>query len=273
MAQNQNLIHYQIIGEDSSPKLIFLHGILGQGRNWQSIAKNFSKNFQCLLIDQRGHGKSFHPSKGFELKDYSNDISDLLEKLGWEEPVNLLGHSMGGRVAVHFASQHPEKVKKLVVVDIGPTSDWSSMQSIIDKLNFVPVPFASREDARSFFENEFLDRYKSKMLMEFFDSNITERNGEYDWVFYKPGIIQTLENSRSRDHWGEFKNLKMPTLLIRGELSDDLKREDFQKVIDNNELIEGVEVKGAGHWVHAEKPREVIEVLRKFFNIASDVKQ
>ena len=58
-------INYQILGNDTSPKLVFLHGIMGQGRNWLSIAKKFSKDFQCLIFDQRGHGKSHHPDQGF----------------------------------------------------------------------------------------------------------------------------------------------------------------------------------------------------------------
>jgi pimeloyl-ACP methyl ester carboxylesterase len=273
MAQNQNPIHYQIIGEDTSPKLIFLHGIMGQGRNWQSIAKNFSKNFQCLLLDQRGHGKSSHPESGYELKNYAQDLLDVLDELDWRSPIYLVGHSMGGRVALHFANENPERVEKLVIVDIGPTSDWASMQGIIEKVNFVPTPFVSRKKAREFFDNEFMAKYQSKMLTEFFYSNLTERNDQYDWTFSKQGVIQTLENSRSKDHWGEFRSLSMPTLLIRGGVSTDLPKEDFDKVVANNENIQGREVPGAGHWVHAEKPREVIRFLREFFNIAGDLKQ
>lgn len=266
-------IHYQIFGEDSSPKLVFLHGIMGQGRNWLSIAKKFSKNFQCLILDQRGHGQSFHPEKGFELGDFSKDLSDLLDHLGWKEPIYLVGHSMGGRVALTFANQHPDRVKKLVIVDIGPSANWDSMAAILEKLDFVPTPFTSRQQAREFMEQNFMARFPNKMVMEFFYSNLVERDGQWDWIFSKPMIRQTLEVSRYKDYWSEFKNLKMPTLYIRGGESKDLKESEFIEVLRNNPNIQGWTVEGAGHWVHAEKPMETLRVIDGFFNIAGESKQ
>jgi len=266
--ENQKDLNYQIIGEDTSPKLVFLHGIMGQGRNWLSIAKKFSKNYQCLVFDQRGHGKSSHPTDGFQLTDYAEDLRKLLTDVDWKEPAHLVGHSMGGRVALYFTDQYPGLVKSLTIVDIGPTSDWQSMSSILEKLDFVPVPFASRSEARHFLENQFLEKYPSKMLMEFFYSNLVEQNGQYDWTFSKHLIRQTLELARYKDYWGEFKALQLPTLLIRGQLSTDLSAEDYKKVLASNPKIQGQEVRGAGHWVHAEKPRETIKIIEDFFNIA-----
>ena len=135
-------INYQILGKDTSPKLVFLHGIMGQGRNWGSIAKKFSKNFQCLIFDQRGHGKSRDPGAGVQLGDFAKDLEELLDFLGWTEPIHLVGHSMGGRVALYFTDHHPQRVKKLVIVDIGPSANWDSMAGIIEQLEFVPVPFS-----------------------------------------------------------------------------------------------------------------------------------
>lgn len=271
MSNIQDHLHYQIIGEDTSPKLVFLHGIMGQGRNWASIAKRFSRNYQCLIYDQRGHGRSFHPSSGFELEDYSRDLEELLDFLGWSGPIYLVGHSMGGRVALHFADRHPERVDRLVIVDIGPSSDWQSMSSIIEKLDFVPSPFGSRDEARHFFAGPFMEKYKSKMLSDFFYSNLVEKEGGFQWIFSKELIRKTLETSRHRDYWGEFRQLAMETLYIRGGNSTDLKRDDFEKVLANNPKIKGVEVEGAGHWVHAEKPTETIRIIEDFFNIAGRV--
>jgi esterase len=266
-------LNYQILGSDSSPKLVFLHGIMGQGRNWLSIAKKFSKQFQCLVYDQRGHGRSFHPNQGFELGDFSKDLHELLESIGWKEPIHLVGHSMGGRVALSYASQNPERLKKLVIVDIGPSANWDSMQSILEKLDFVPTPFLSRSDARDFMENQFLSRYPNKMVMEFFFSNLVDREGKYDWIFSKNLIRQSLELSRYKDYWGEFKSLQVPTLYIRGSESTDLKEEEFIKVLKNNPRIRGWTVEGAGHWVHAEKPLETIKIIGEFFNIATPAPQ
>ena len=264
---------YQIIGDDSSPKLIFLHGMMGRGKNWQSIAKNFSKTFQCLTFDQRGHGESIKPESGYHLENYAQDLKQILDDLAWAEPIYLVGHSMGGRVALFFASCYPELVKKLVIVDIGPTSNWDSMLGILDKMNFVPVPFSSRQEARSFMDEQFWPRYKSKMLTEFFYSNLVKKEDNYDWVFSPDAIRQTLEASRLADYWLEFKDLSMGTLLIRGGESLDLSQEDFDKVVENNVNINGQVVEGAGHWVHAEKPLETMGLIRDFFNIDGSSQQ
>ena len=268
MFKIQGLLHYQIIGEDSSPKLVFLHGIMGQGRNWSSIAKKFARHFQCLIFDQRGHGRSYHPDEGFEISDYSNDLVALLDSLGWSGPISLVGHSMGGRVAVDFAHRFPERLKHLVVVDIGPVSDWQSMAAVLEKLRFVPVPFSDRQEAREFFDGPFLERFNNKMVAEFFYSNLATKDSGFDWLFSKKLIEQTLEQSRWKDRWAEFKALQMKTLLIRGQLSTDLSQEVFDKTLEANPLIQGVVVEGAGHWVHAEKPRETLKIIEDFFGIA-----
>lgn len=267
--ENNKFLNYQIIGQDSPSKLVFLHGIMGQGRNWQSIAKKFSADNQCLILDQRGHGQSMQPESGYQLDDYVEDLKSLLDQLGWVEPIKLVGHSMGGRVALMFAHKYPQLIEKLVIVDIGPSSDWQSMTSILEKLDSVPVPFESREQARQFFETEFMDKYQNKMLMEFFYSNLAEQNSQYNWVFSKEGIRQTLELARFKDYWAEFRELISPTLLIRGEKSTDLTQEDYQKLMANNPRIFGTVVEGAGHWVHAEKPLETLQIMGDFFNIAA----
>lgn len=268
MHQKIKDFNYQILGQDTSPKFVFLHGIMGQGRNWQSIAKRFSRHFQCLILDQRGHGSSFHPDGASDLKDFVDDLEFILGELGWTEPIHLLGHSMGGRVALLFADRHPEWVDKLVIVDIGPESDWQSMAGILEKVDFVPVPFENRQEARDFMEGPFLQKFPNPMVMEFFYANLVERDGQVDWTFSKPMVRQVLEQSRHRDYWANFKELAMPTLLIRGEKSPDFPQEAFKRVVENNPNIKGVEIEGAGHWVHAEKPQETIRIIEEFFNIA-----
>jgi pimeloyl-ACP methyl ester carboxylesterase len=262
-------LHYQIIGSDSPSKMVFLHGILGRGRNWQAIAKALASGRQCLLVDQRGHGQSFHPPTGYLVEDYAQDLADLVRHLGWTQPLDLVGHSMGGRVALVYTHLHPELVNRLAIVDIGPTSDWTSMQAILEKIDFVPTPFHDRAEARHFMETEFLAQFSNPMVMEFFYSNLHETSHGYDWVFYEPGVRQSLESARHRDYWEEFKSLQCPTLLLRGELSADLPQADFERVLQQNPRVDGVVVPGAGHWVHAEKPRETLELLANFFKLPS----
>ena len=256
--------NYQILGEDSSPKLIFLHGLMGRGRNFQSFAKRFSKKYQCLIFDQRGHGESFKPEKGYGPKDFAGDLLNILDELGWAGPVHLVGHSMGGRVALIFADLFPQRLKSLMILDIGPTSDWQSMEGIKNKVEYVPVPFASREEARAFFTGPFLQKFPNKRVMEFFYSNIREFNGQWAWVFSPQSLGQMLEAARVSDFWAEFKKLSMPTLLLRGELSTDLTQENYEMVLANNSNIQGRVVVAAGHWIHAENPSKTLEFMDEF---------
>ena len=177
---------------------------------------------------------------------------------------------MGGRNALNFSYRFPNYVEKLVIVDIGPESDPAGEKSIRDLINLVPVPFISKESAREFFQNNFSKLYKGpenpRTLGLFLYSNLEDSNGKLDWKFYLPGILESVKLGRVSDRWSEVKALTMPTLIVRGEKSKDLSSKIFSQMIECNHNIQGKEVPGAGHWVHADKPNEVVQVLRDFLN-------
>lgn len=260
--------HHQILGQipvgHSAPKLVFLHGLMGFGSNWKSIARQFEDKYQILLYDQRGHGRSFQPDEGYRTANYAEDLKKILDELGWEN-VHLVGHSMGGRVAVEFAYLYPDLVQKLVIVDIGPQSDVKTMNSTLEKIQSVPVPFASRNEARDYFDGPFLQKYKDPMVKQFFYANLTQKeNGQMDWRFSLPAIEETLLAARDDNQWVQFESLKGKSLLLRGEKSSDLSRSLFEQILESNPHIEGKEVSGAGHWLHVEKPKETISILKDF---------
>lgn len=259
--------NYVIMGSGNK-KLVFLHGLMGYGSNWRTLAKQFEKEYQILLLDQRGHGKSIHPPTGYAPEDYADDLKLILEHLQWEK-IFLVGHSMGGRNALNFSYRFPGYVEKLVILDIGPESDPAGEKSIRDLINLVPVPFANKEAAREFFQNNFSSLYKGpenpRTLGLFLYSNLEDVGGKMNWKFYLPGILESVKLGRVSDRWSEVKALAMPTLVIRGEKSKDLSPKIFSQMIECNPNIQGKEVLGAGHWVHADKPNEVAAILREFF--------
>lgn len=264
MASYLENFNYQIIGTDANPKLVFLHGLMGFGSNWKSAAKHFESRFQSLLLDQRGHGRSFGPSSGYKIDDYVSDLEQILQELGWSEIV-LVGHSMGARVAARFAERFPSVVKRLILVDMGPESSISTMASVEEKIRGVPVPFASRDEARAYFDGPFLQKYKSETLKQFFYANLEQnQKGEMTWRFYLPGILESLWQSRTSNQWDTFRSFSMKTLLVRGELSTDLPQELYEKTLEINPRIEGQVVRGAGHWVHADKPQELLQIFEDF---------
>ena len=209
------------------------------------------------------------------MENFSQDLHEILQELGWNEPIRLLGHSMGGRIALQFAAQYPQLVKQLVIVDIGPTSDWASMGKTMEMIASVPVPFPSRGEAKTYLKETFSQRY-GNMMADFFMTNLKAQPGDgeakpWSWRFDSRGIQQILENSRTQDYWDLFHKLSVPTLLLRGEKSTYLLPEEFSKVQANNDNIQGVEILGAGHWLHAEQPVATLKALKEFFLVAANL--
>lgn len=264
-------IHYQILGEPSEkPPMVFLHGLMGYGLNWRRIASSFKNDRQVLIFDQRGHGKSFKPKTGYQPEDYADDLALILNELGWSS-VDLVGHSMGGRNALNFASRFSMKVRRLVIVDIGPEVTPDSLDRIRNLINLVPVPFENKLQAKEFFLNEFpkllAKQPQANTLGQYFYSNMEElENGGVGWRFDRDAIMSSLIEGRKGERWQEWESLTMPTLIIRGEHSPDLLPSTYEQMLLRNRLSRGVEIKNAGHWVHFEQPEAFIRTLRNFLD-------
>ncbi len=259
---------YELAGHSNGLKLVFLHGLMGSAANWRRIAPAFYDQFQVLTYDQRGHGGSFKPDSGYTPEDYALDLNSILDDLGWDKIV-LVGHSMGGRNALQFAQNYPQRLMALVVEDIGPEGNPVAMQKTLDLINMVPTPFADKRAAKVYLTTEFVEKLagqdNAKVLGQYFYTNIeTRTDGSADWRFAKEAILASLSAGHAISRWDVVRNLEVPTLFIRGESSEEFPRDEYQKVLASNSKIKGVEVKDAGHWVHSDQPLEFIKVLREF---------
>lgn len=261
---------YEIQGEEGLPRLVFLHGLMGTGANWRKITSLLKNEFQILTFDQRGHGRSFKPNTGYTPDDYAKDLLLILDELDWDK-IHLVGHSMGGRNALKFASLHPKRLRSLVIEDIGPEGNRQAMERTLRLLDLVPTPFPDKATAKSFFEQDFPILAKSNpqkgILSQYLYMNIEQKtDGTADWRFFKDGIIESLKNGHFQPQWTEVKNLNIPTLWIRGGESDDLPRDEFDKILKVNSIIQGIEITGAGHWVHFDQPKEFTRSLQQFWS-------
>lgn len=266
--------HYQVTGNASGPKLVFLHGLMGAAANWRRITPAFEGEFNILTFDQRGHGRSFHPSTGYRPYDYAVDLQKILDDLGWDA-IDLVGHSMGGRNALEFATYFAQRVKKLVIEDIGPDSSSAAMSRIEQLLALVPTPFHSRTEAKDFFENHYPAKIsfypRPEVVSRFFLSNIEQKpDGTQDWRFAKEAILASLREGRNSERWDEYQNLKMPVLVIRGEHSNDLPKDVYERMLRVLPRAQGLEIADAGHWVHFEQPEAFIQGLKNFLTLPSD---
>ena len=256
--------YHVIEGNPAGPKLVFLHGLLGFAANWRSISKHFEATHHIFAFDQRGHGKSVKPPEGYLPQDFADDLLALLDELGWDR-VQLVGHSMGARNAINFAARFPTRVAKLVIEDIGPESDPQGAKYFEELFRKIPTPFSGRREAKDFLLLEF----GNLTLGHFLYTNIEEKpDGTYDWRFSKDAMLKTVREGRMQDRWFDWRNLKMPILVVRGETSSDLKPDIFKRMLAENGNARGVEIQGAGHWVHFEKPQEFVDALKGFLELS-----
>lgn len=251
-------LHFKAYG--GGPPLIVLHGLFGAGGNWHSLSRKvFAEHFTVYTVDLRNHGRSPHDDR-FDYPAMVADLEHFLDKRGLSE-ASLLGHSMGGKVAMHAALTHPDRVSKLVVVDIAPRTYPPSHAPIFEALKSVEFSaVASREDV----DEQLARRISSRAVRQFVMKNLSydTETQAYSWQMALEAIHRNYEQiNRAVEYDGTYEG---PTLFVRGERSDYV-REDDESLIRSlfpNARIETVE--GAGHWVHADAPDALAEVVVGF---------
>ncbi|ABK45455.1 alpha/beta hydrolase fold protein [Magnetococcus marinus MC-1] len=263
-------LHYRVTGEADAPPWVFLHGLMGAGQNWRRIVRGMQQGRQILTYDQRGHGRSAKPAQGYALEDYANDLLMLVDALGWSRFV-LVGHSLGGRVALCFAHAYPQRLRGLVIVDIGPGGQNQIADRSAKLLEMIPTPFADKAAAKHYFAHTFAQQAHAAgwgavaRLGAFLYSNLhVSEQGQVDWRFYKPGMLASVAAPAQQPRWDQLHGLSMPTLLMRGEHSDYLSPETFRQMVACNAHIQGVQIPQAGHWVHADQPEAFMAQLHHF---------
>lgn len=255
-------IYYRVLGEPGkAPPAVLLHGLMGFSANWGRIWPNLVTEREVLVFDQRGHGRSAKPKHGYSPDAYAGDVIALLDHLGWKS-CHIVGHSMGGRVALHFAKLYPGRTLSLTMEDSGAEDNPKRVQWIKGLLAGIPTPFPDRDSAKKFFAESFRD---DPLTGSFLHANLETRDdGSQDWRFYAPAMIETVERGRATDAMAEFASLSCPTLLVRGERSQEFPAPEAERMAACRAGVELITIPDAGHFVHAEKPAEFTDALRSF---------
>ncbi len=256
---------------NKGPILIILHGLYGASDNWVSIARQLEQDYRIYLLDQRNHGHSPHS----DVHNYESMADDLLEFFNDKgiDRAHLMGHSMGGKTVMRFALQHPERINKLVVLDIAPKSYaafsnyaqiTNNHQTIIDSM--LDVDFTSIKSRRDI-DQQLDSTLPDKKLRQFLLKNIERRKDDtYYWRLNLPVIKSTL--AQIMDGFSELNpdehHVKIPSIFIRGEKSGYVMDEDTLIMRKYFKDAEMVSIPNAGHWLHAEQPELLIKTLAYF---------
>ncbi len=254
-------LFYRKLGQGKP--LFILHGLFGSSDNWQTLAKRFAEKYEVYLIDQRNHGQSFH-SEEWNYQAMSNDILSILQENNLKEVI-LLGHSMGGKAAMHFSIQHPEKVIKLIVVDIAPKYYPVHHNAILDALNSLPLTeISSRKEAESWLAQRIKNNGELQFLLKSLYWKDVQSN-QLAWRFNLEIISQEIEIVGEAQN-AEMNPVSVSTLFVRGEKSDYITHTDLEGIHKSFANAQIITIQNAGHWVQAEQPVPFFEAVNGFLN-------
>lgn len=237
--------------------VLILHGLFGFSDNWQTIAKGLADTYLVVTPDLRNHGRSPHlPNHSYP--EMAEDLKGFMEEK-WMFHAIVIGHSMGGKVAMQFALTHPDMVEKLVVIDMEPGPADDNHSDIIDALLGLDLStLTERSQAEAYLAERIPDFGTRQFLLK----NITrEEDGSFTWKMNLPVLWKHYKDILAPVSGEPFEK---PTLFIRGSRSNYIKDSDWahtKSLFPNAQLVT---IQDAGHWVHADKPKELLEVLRAF---------
>ena len=249
------MLHYRVLGKGDP--LVILHGLFGSSDNWQSQAKIFAEFYTVYLVDLRNHGHSFW-SEEHSYALMAKDLRVLTEELNLKNII-LLGHSMGAKVAMTFAQQHPTILKKLILVDMGIKEYPMHHQHILAGIKSLNLSeYTSRGEAERVLEVHL----ENPGVRQFLLKNLYwKTKGELAWRMNVPILEKNMGEILSAI---PKQVVLTTTIFIRGELSNYILDEDIPDIENVFPDSEFETILGAGHWVHTEAQEEFIHVVLGF---------
>ena len=253
-------IHATEIG-DSGPRVVFLHGLFGQGRNFTQIAKALTPDFRSVLVDLPNHGRSaWTESTDYEVT--ADHVAAWLRSR-YDAASHVVGHSMGGKVAMALALRHPDLVDRLVIADISPTvSDGAGeFEHLLDSLGGLDLAAVTK---RSDADSQLAPLIENAQVRGFLLQNLRTADDGFRWQ----ANLELLR--RELPTIGDFPTFEdhvfdHPVLWVAGQLSDYIQSEHEPRMRQLFPRTRLVTIKGAGHWVHSERPDAFVSALRVFF--------
>lgn len=263
-------LHYRELGSEG-PALVILHGLYGSSDNWVSIARLIQNDFRIFIVDQRNHGLSPH-SHEMNYESMANDLLELFNDNKLKK-AHVIGHSMGGKTAMRFALENPERIDKLVILDIAPKSyaSFSNYAQITNDhahiINSLLTVDCDKAKSRGDLDKQLINQLPNKTLRQFLLKNITRtKDGKYQWLINLNTLKDSLETLM--DGFSEIapeeNNTSLPTVFIIGDKSGYVMEEDTLIIRKYFKEAEIVTIPNAGHWLHAEQPELLIKTLKYF---------
>jgi len=255
--------------------IVIVHGLYGSSDNWLTVGKKLSTSYKVYMIDQRNHGRSPN-SEEHSYEAMKNDLAEFFDQQKIEKAI-LMGHSMGGKTAMCFAADFPERIEKLIVVDIAPKdyfllNDESQYYLHNNILRAMLELDFSRIESRKQVEDFLNERIDSTQIVQFLLKNVhrNKENQQYEWRLNVPVLYDNLDEiiKGVNAHWFDDRLpiTNYPVLFIKGANSNYILPEDYASIRRIYSEAEIVQIPDAGHWLHAEQPQLFMAAVLNFLN-------
>jgi len=260
--------HYTERGDRTAPPVILLHGVTGHARTWDNESAALASRSRVLALDQRGHGDSDPPpDTDYTIATLAGDLAAFADALALPR-FALVGLSLGGRVAIQYASTHPARATRLVVVDIGPDIAPEGRLRVGRMMAGAPERFSTLEEVVAY-QRANNPRYTDALLRARVEHGMRPLpDGGFTWK-YDRGLRELVRGGRWSDPidlWPAWSALACPTLLVRGAESDILTADIAKKMLEAQPNARLAEVAGAGHTVPGDQPAAFVKLLAAFLD-------
>lgn len=253
-------IHSRVVGQGGR-KVVFLHGLMGQGKNFTTIAKALELDYSSLLVDLPNHGRSGWTDEFSYVEMAELVAADLAGGFAADGPIDLVGHSLGGKVAMVLALRHPELIRRLVIVDIAPAAS-NGVDDFVHLLGSLSALDLAALTSRGEADEQLAEDIPKASVRGFLLQNLQRGADGWQW---RPNL-DLLRNSLSEI--GGFPEIGAtndgPVLWLAGGDSPYIKPEHTPAMRALFPSTVKATIKGAGHWVHSEQPEAFVNALRTF---------
>ena len=250
------MLNYMTFGDEKSPPVMIVHGLYGSGRNWGVIAKRLSDQFFVITVDLRNHGDS----PWLDTHNYHVMADDLVEVINsLNIKPNIIGHSMGGKAAMVLALKRPNLVRNLIIADIAPVKYEHDQSQFIEAMQKVDLSKVEKRSDATLALSRFVE---DKSLQNFFTQSldIKAKRWKLNLKVLRSEMSEILSFPKIESEFSGH------SLFLKGEKSDYIKSEHRKLIKSLFTKARFATFKEAGHWLHAEKPREFESAARLFFS-------
>ncbi len=250
------MLNYMTFGDEKSPPVLIVHGLYGSGRNWGVIAKRLSDQFFVITVDLRNHGDS----PWLDTHNYHVMADDLVEVINsLNIKPNIIGHSMGGKAAMVLALKRPNLVRNLIIADIAPVKYEHDQSQFIEAMQKVDLSKVEKRSDATLALSKFVE---DKSLQNFFTQSldIKAKRWKLNLKVLRSEMSEILSFPKIESEFSGH------SLFLKGEKSDYIKSEHRKLIKSLFTKARFATFKEAGHWLHAEKPREFESAARLFFS-------